>query len=108
MRRGCYLLLLSFLLPTQPYTLLHAPRGRAPGCASVRLTVGASTEEVETTARGPQAAVERLQRHLESNPGDTDALIELGLAWQQLGLGITAAECFARGGIELFENSHLY
>ena len=62
-----------------------------------RLTQGDGTlrrEEIASlkAAQGPEATAMCLQEHLVANPGDADALIELGNVWFELGLGMTAAE----------------
>lgn len=100
---------LSLAVPSLQYTLRHAPVGRP---CSIR---AASTAEAEaakidqpqelnaaqltqedgtlrrqeiaslTAAQGPEAAAMCLQEHLVANPGDADALIELGNVWRSCG-----------------------
>ena len=105
---------LSLVLPSLQYTLRYAPVGR-PRLIRAAITAEAEIDQQrsprltqedgalrrEEIARlkaeqGPEAAAMWLQEHLVENPGDADALIELGNVWSTLGLGMTAAECYAR------------
>ena len=104
---------LSLVLPSLQYTLRY-PVGR-PRLIRAAITAEAEVAEIDLprltqedgalrreeiarlkAAQGPEAAAMWLQEHLEENPGDVDALIELGNVWSALGLGMTAAECYAR------------
>ena len=105
---------LSLVLPSLQYTLRYAPVGR-PRLIRAAITAEAEIDQQRSprltredgalrreeiarlkAAQGPEAAAMWLQEHLEENPGDVDALIELGNVWSALGLGMTAAECYAR------------
>ena len=96
---------LSLVLPSLQYTLRHAPVGR-PRLIRAAITAEAEAAEIDQprltqedgalrreeiaslkAAQGPEAAAMWLQEHLVENPGDADALIELGNVWSALGLG---------------------